>query len=92
MDLPVIQLTELQDQLKDVRAMVEVVSERQDALLSNLQTLANRVSTLEGIGSLWETYECRVQAIENFTLAAAIPSVVAELDDLADGPDWILHQ
>ena len=94
MDLPVTQLTEqltkVSDQLKDMRAMLEFVSERQDALHSRLQMVENSVRTLEAIGSIWKTLEGRIQAIEESS-AVAVPSVAAESDDPADDPSWNFH-
>lgn len=74
-------MTQLGDELNNLRAMLEAVSERQDAFDSRLQMLENRVRTVEAIGSLWEKLEGRIQAIEDLPLAVSVASVVA--DDLA---------
>ena len=103
LDLPVSQLS---NELQDLRAMLELVSERQDAFdrrLQMLELLENRVHTVEAVASLWENMEFRIQTMEDLQSGASVgadgadavradcPDRAASLD-LADDPSWSVHE
>ena len=96
-------MSQLSNELQDLRAMLERVSERQDAFdrrLQMLELLENRVHTVEAVGSLWEKLELRIQTMEDLQSGASVGADGADADgadraeslDLADDPSWSVHE